>query len=188
MRPGGRWETDGRPEQLLRRAIDRCGRSEWIASISISCMPPIPGCRWRRASARWRICSGRARSGGSGCPTCRSTRSSGRGASSPILTVQNRLNPFFREAISSGVVAHCARHGIGFLAYSPTGGGRLNLKLPDHPSWPRWPRAWALGARHRAGVGAEQVADGDPDPERPASGARARQRARGGPARPGGDR
>jgi pyridoxine 4-dehydrogenase len=54
-------------------------------------------------------------------------------AIAPVLTVQNRLNPFFREAISSGVVAYCARHGIGFLAYSPTGGGRLNLKLPAHP-------------------------------------------------------
>ena len=28
---------------------------------------------------------------------------------------------------------YCAEQGIGFLAYSPTGGGRLNRKLPDHP-------------------------------------------------------
>jgi aryl-alcohol dehydrogenase-like predicted oxidoreductase len=32
------------------------------------------------------------------------------------------------------VVAHCAEHGIGFLAYSPVGGGRLNKKLPAHPT------------------------------------------------------
>ena len=48
------------------------------------------------------------------------------------MSVQNRLNPFFREAIADGVVEYCARHGIGFLAYSPTGGGRLNRKLPEH--------------------------------------------------------
>lgn len=51
-----------------------------------------------------------------------------------VVTVQNRLNPFFREALETGVVAHCEQHGIGFLAYSPVGGGRLNLKLPTHPS------------------------------------------------------
>jgi len=47
--------------------------------------------------------------------------------------VQNRLNPFFREALEEGVVQYCADHGIGFLAYSPIGGGRLNRKLPAHP-------------------------------------------------------
>jgi len=31
-------------------------------------------------------------------------------------------------------VAHCAREGIGFLAYSPVGGGRLNRKLPAIPA------------------------------------------------------
>jgi len=51
-----------------------------------------------------------------------------------VVTVQNRLNPFFREAIDTGVVAYCAGPGIGFLAYSPVGGGRLNRKLPAHPT------------------------------------------------------
>src|SRR5262249_8844523 len=51
----------------------------------------------------------------------------------PVTTIQNRLNPFFREALAGGVVRYCAEQGIGFLAYSPTGGGRLNLKLPGHP-------------------------------------------------------
>ncbi len=51
----------------------------------------------------------------------------------PVTSVQNRLNPFYREAISSGVVQHCAAARIGFLAYSPTGGGRLTRKLPAHP-------------------------------------------------------
>ncbi|MGH7579036.1 MAG: aldo/keto reductase, partial [Gemmatimonadales bacterium] len=51
----------------------------------------------------------------------------------PVASVQNRLNPFFREALADGVVRYCADQGIGFLAYSPTGGGRLNRKLPEHP-------------------------------------------------------
>jgi aryl-alcohol dehydrogenase-like predicted oxidoreductase len=47
--------------------------------------------------------------------------------------VQNRLNPFFREALTTGVLSYCTERGLSFLAYSPTGGGRLNRKLPDHP-------------------------------------------------------
>jgi aryl-alcohol dehydrogenase-like predicted oxidoreductase len=52
----------------------------------------------------------------------------------PIASVQNRLNPFFREAVEGGVVDYCGENGIAFLAYSPVGGGRLNKKLPGHPT------------------------------------------------------
>jgi aryl-alcohol dehydrogenase-like predicted oxidoreductase len=46
----------------------------------------------------------------------------------PVVSVQNRLNPYFRESI--GVAKECARRNITFLAYSPVGGGRLAKKLP----------------------------------------------------------
>lgn len=62
----------------------------------------------------------------------------------PITSVQNRLSPFFREAIGEGVVEACQGKGIGFLAYSPVGGGRLNKKLPSHPA------LRPLAARHGA--------------------------------------
>lgn len=48
-----------------------------------------------------------------------------------IVSVQNRLNPYFREAVDDGVVAHCEQKNITFLAYSPVGGGRLSKKLPQ---------------------------------------------------------
>jgi len=76
----------------------------------------------------------------------------------PITTVQNRLNPFFREAIREGVVGYCAREGIGFLAYSPVGGGRLNKKLPSHPAL--LPIAKRLGATPHAVVTAWVLAQG----------------------------
>jgi aryl-alcohol dehydrogenase-like predicted oxidoreductase len=47
----------------------------------------------------------------------------------PVVSVQNRLNPYFRESID--VAEECARRGITFLAYSPVGGGRLAKKLPQ---------------------------------------------------------
>lgn len=46
----------------------------------------------------------------------------------PVVSVQNRLNPYFRENID--VAEECAKRGITFLAYSPVGGGRLAKKLP----------------------------------------------------------
>ncbi|MFI5208041.1 MAG: aldo/keto reductase, partial [Gemmatimonadales bacterium] len=76
----------------------------------------------------------------------------------PITTVQNRLNPFFREAIQGGVVGHCARLGLGFLAYSPVGGGRLNKKLPSHPVLA--PMAKRLGVSPHAVVTAWVLAQG----------------------------
>ncbi|MGZ5477764.1 MAG: aldo/keto reductase, partial [Thermoanaerobaculia bacterium] len=47
-----------------------------------------------------------------------------------VASVQNRLNPWFRESLEDGVVEHCQSENITFLAYSPVGGGRLAKKLP----------------------------------------------------------
>ncbi len=46
----------------------------------------------------------------------------------PVQSVQNRLNPYFRESIE--VAQECAKRSVTFLAYSPVGGGRLAKKLP----------------------------------------------------------
>ena len=47
----------------------------------------------------------------------------------PVVSVQNRLNPYFRENVK--VAKACAERGIAVLAYSPVGGGRLAKKLPQ---------------------------------------------------------
>ena len=49
-----------------------------------------------------------------------------------IQSVQNRLNPFFRESIEEGIVGECESRGLSFLAYSPLGGKRLSRKLPNY--------------------------------------------------------
>ena len=41
----------------------------------------------------------------------------------PIVSVQNRCNPFDRSAWEDGVVQYCTEQGIAFLPYSPVGGG-----------------------------------------------------------------
>lgn len=133
VRPRGRWETDARPEQL-RAACERSLRALGMDRIDLYQLhapdPRVPLEESIGALAELQR-AGKVRWVGLSNVSVHEIERARRIV--PILTVQNRLNPFFREALTGGVVAHCARHGIGFLAYSPTGGGRLNLKLPSHP-------------------------------------------------------
>jgi aryl-alcohol dehydrogenase-like predicted oxidoreductase len=132
-RPGGRWESDGRPEHL-RAACERSLRALAIDCIDLYQLhapdPRVPlaesvgalAALQREGKIRW--------VGLSNVSVPQIWEAS---SIVPVTTVQNRLNPFFREALSQGVVEYCESREIGFLAYSPIGGGRLNRKLPAHP-------------------------------------------------------
>lgn len=132
-RPKGRWETDGSPRHL-RAACERSLVALGVERIDLYQLhardPRVPfsdsvgalADLQREGKIRW-----------VGLSNVSVADIGEAEAIAPITTVQNRLNPFFREALAEGVVAHCTERGIGFLAYSPTGGGRLNRKLPAHP-------------------------------------------------------
>jgi len=133
VRPGGRWENDGRPERL-RAACDRSLRALGVERIELYQLhAPDPAVRFEDsvgALARLRE-QGKIR--WVGLSNVSAAQIGIAETIVPVTTVQNRLNPFFREALTGGVVRECAARGIGFLAYSPVGGGRLNRKLPAHP-------------------------------------------------------
>jgi aryl-alcohol dehydrogenase-like predicted oxidoreductase len=132
-RPGGRWETDGKPEHL-RDACERSLKALGLERIALYQLhapdPRVPLAEsvgaladlQREGKIRWVGLSNVS------VPEIREAEAIVR-----VTSVQNRLNPFFREALAEGVVEYCEQRGIGFLAYSPTGGGRLNRKLPAHP-------------------------------------------------------
>ncbi len=132
-RPGGRWERDGRPVHL-RRACERSLRALGVERIDLYQLhapdPAVPFLDSVGALADLQR-EGKVRWLGLSNVSVREIERAGTLAT--VATVQNRLSPFYREAITTGVVEHCARHGVGFLAYSPVGGGRLNKKLPTHP-------------------------------------------------------
>jgi aryl-alcohol dehydrogenase-like predicted oxidoreductase len=132
-RPGGRWERDGRPASL-ERACSESLRALGVERIDLYQLhapdPAVPFADSVGALAKLAE-QGRIRWVGLSNVSVSQIREAQ--AIVPVVSVQNRLNPFFREAVADGVVQYCGRHGIGFLAYSPTGGGRLNLKLPQHP-------------------------------------------------------
>jgi aryl-alcohol dehydrogenase-like predicted oxidoreductase len=132
-RPHGRWETNGSPGHL-RAACERSLLALGVERIDLYQLhapdPRVPFAESVGAFAELRS-EGKIRWVGLSNVSVAQIREAE--AIVPVTTVQNRLNPFFREALAEGVVAHCTERGIGFLAYSPTGGGRLNRKLPAHP-------------------------------------------------------
>jgi aryl-alcohol dehydrogenase-like predicted oxidoreductase len=133
VRTGGRWDRDGRPAHL-RAACEASLRALGVEQISLYQLhapdPAVPFEESVGALAELRQ-SGKVRYVGLSNVSLEDIRRAE--VIVPVTSVQNRLNPYFREAPHEGVVAYCAAHGIGFLAYSPTGGGRLTRKLPTHP-------------------------------------------------------
>jgi aryl-alcohol dehydrogenase-like predicted oxidoreductase len=132
-RPGGRWERDGRPEHL-RAACESSLRSLGYERIALYQLhapdPEVPFAESVEALAELQR-EGKVRWIGLSNVSVAQIRAAE--AIVPVASVQNRLNPFFRESLAEGVVRYCSERGIGFLAYSPMGGGRLNLKLSGHP-------------------------------------------------------
>jgi aryl-alcohol dehydrogenase-like predicted oxidoreductase len=132
-RPGGRWVMAGRPEQL-RAACERSLKALAVDRIDLYQLHTpdraVPLAESVGALAELRR-EGKIRWVGLSNVSVAEIREAE--TIVPVTSVQNRLNPFFREALAEGVVEYCAENGIGFLAYSPIGGGRLNRKLPAHP-------------------------------------------------------
>ncbi len=151
-RPQGRWERNGRPDHL-QRACDRSLKALGVDRIDLYQLhapdPRVPFAEsvgmlaelQRAGKIRW-----------IGLSNVSVDQINAARRHVEVVTVQNRLNPFFREALDEGVVSHTERLGIGFLAYSPVGGGRLNKKLPAHPVVKR------IAARHRVSAHAVVLA------------------------------
>lgn len=133
IRPDGRWERDARPERL-RRACDRSLLALGVEQIDLYQLhAPDHQVPFEESVGTLFDLMREGKVARVGLSNVSVAEIKAAEALGPVTSVQNRLNPFFREALDTGVVAYCATRGIGFLAYSPTGGGRLNRKLPAHP-------------------------------------------------------
>jgi aryl-alcohol dehydrogenase-like predicted oxidoreductase len=131
-RPRGRWESDGRPDRL-KRACEQSLRDLGVDCIDLYQLhAPDPRVAFadsigalaelqREGKIRWIGLSNVS------IAEIREAESIVK-----VLTVQNRLNVFFRAALTDGVVEYCQRRGIGFFAYSPLGGSQYNRRLPEH--------------------------------------------------------
>lgn len=137
VRTGGRWDRDGRPGSL-KAACDASLQALGVERIGLYQFhapdPQVPFAESVGALAELKAAGKVAAVGLSNVSVAEIREAE---AIVAIATVQNRLNPYFREALHDGVVAYCAARGLGFLAYSPTGGGRLTRRIPEHPELAR---------------------------------------------------
>jgi aryl-alcohol dehydrogenase-like predicted oxidoreductase len=132
-RPDGRWTSNGRPEHLFR-ACDRSLTALGVERIDLYQLhAPDPRVPFKESVGALAELASQGKVRWVGLSNVSVEEIEEARKIVPIVSVQNRLNPFFREALNEGVVAYCDREGLGFLAYSPAGGGRLNLRLPSHP-------------------------------------------------------
>ncbi|MEA2491483.1 MAG: hypothetical protein QOH21_3275 [Acidobacteriota bacterium] len=127
-RPRGAWTNDGSPAHI-REACEQSLRSLGVEQIWLYQFhapdPKVPFEQSIEAFAELH-CAGKFRHFGLSNVSVEEIDAATRIL--PVVSVQNRLNPYFREALP--VVEECGRRGITFLAYSPVGGGRLAKKLP----------------------------------------------------------
>ena len=132
-RPKGAWTNDGRPKHI-REACEKSLRALETGQIFLYQFhapdPSVPFAKSVETFAELQR-EGKVKHVGLSNVSVKEIDSASKIVE--IASVQNRLNPFFRESLEDGVVAECERRGITFLAYSPLGGGRLTKRLPGHP-------------------------------------------------------
>lgn len=132
-RPGGRWERDGRPAHI-RKACERSLKALGVDRIDLyQFHAPDPAVPFIDSVGAFAELQQEGKVRWVGLSNVSVNELEAAQGIVEVASVQNRFNPFFDESPHDGVIKYCNDKGIGYLAYSPVGGGRLNKKLPDHP-------------------------------------------------------
>ena len=132
-RPQGRWTNDGRPKHI-RAACEASLRALGVEQIFLyQFHAPDPGIPFEKSVEAFAELQREGKCRYIGLSNVSVKQMELAGGIVDFVSVQNRLNPFFRESVENGVVYECTRRQITFFAYSPVGGGRLSRKLPNHP-------------------------------------------------------
>jgi aryl-alcohol dehydrogenase-like predicted oxidoreductase len=129
-RPRGAWTNDGSPKHI-REACEKSLRALGTEQIWLyQFHAPDPSVPFEKSVEAFAELQRQGKCKYVGLSNVSVEQIERAGRIVEIVSVQNRLNPFFREAIEDGVVAECERREITLLAYSPVGGGRLSRKIP----------------------------------------------------------
>ncbi|MCB9697141.1 MAG: aldo/keto reductase [Alphaproteobacteria bacterium] len=143
-RPGGRWDTDGRPSHL-RAACERSLKALGVERIDLYQLhAPDRRVPFEDSVGELARLKEQGKIAHVGLSNVDVAQIRAACAIVPIETVQNRLSPQEVRNLRDGVVAECEARGITFLAYSPVGGRRGVAAIRSDPA------LTAIGARHRA--------------------------------------
>ncbi|HEU4880708.1 MAG TPA: aldo/keto reductase [Longimicrobium sp.] len=124
IRPEGRWEQDGRPQQL-RRACEHSLRMLDTDRISLYQLhAPDPRVPFADSMGEMARLYEEGKVGAVGLSNVSLMQLQAAQAIVPVTSVQNRFNPWDRAAELEGVIRYCDQNSITFLPYSPVGGRR----------------------------------------------------------------
>jgi len=130
-RPGGDWTRDGTPKHIresCERSLRALGTDQiWLYQFHA----PDPSVSFEKSVETFADLQRADKCKYVGLSNVSIEQIDQASAIVEVQSVQNRLNPYFRESIE--VAQECARRKITFLAYSPTGGSRLTKKIPQFP-------------------------------------------------------
>jgi aryl-alcohol dehydrogenase-like predicted oxidoreductase len=130
-RPGGNWTRDGTPKHI-REACEKSLRALGVDQIWLyQFHTPDPSVPFEKSVEAFAELQRAGKCRHVGLSNVDVDQIDAASAIVEVHSVQNRLNPYFRESI--GVAEECGRRKITFLAYSPVGGGRLAKKIPQFP-------------------------------------------------------
>jgi aryl-alcohol dehydrogenase-like predicted oxidoreductase len=130
-RPGGQWTRDGTPKHI-REACEKSLRALGVDQIWLyQFHAPDPSVPFEKSVETFAELQRAGKCRHVGLSNVSIEQIDVAGGIVEVQSVQNRLNPYFRESLD--VADECGRRKITFLAYSPVGGGRLAKKLHEFP-------------------------------------------------------
>ena len=128
IRPGGAWRTEGSPEHL-KAACDRSLKALGVERIAVyQFHAPDTDVPFAESVGALKELAHIGLSNVSRAELDEANDIV------PIVSVQNRCNPFDLRSFESGVVARCEELGLAFLPYSPVGGGSGKGRVADDPT------------------------------------------------------
>ncbi len=141
-RPGGRWESDGRPERLREAALrsrDALG-VETIALYQLHA--PDPRVPFESSVEALAALQQDRIVGAVGLSNVDLGEVRAAEAITTISSIQNRYNPWDLTSEGSGLLGHCDERGVTFIPYSPLGGARRAKLLQAHEPIRRLGAEW----------------------------------------------
>jgi len=134
VRPEGRWERDGRPEQILaacEASLRRLGAERIDLYQFHAPDPRVPFLESVGAFARLHQ-EGKVAAVGLSNVTVGEVEEAR--SLVPVASVQNRLSPWELGSGPVAIVEYCRREGITFLPYSPMGGSQQMQEVLASPA------------------------------------------------------
>lgn len=124
VRPGGRWESDGRPEHLRRACEESLRRLGGDRIDLYQLHAPDPRVRFAESVGEVGRLYEEGKVSAVGLSNVSLIQIQAALAIVPVTSVQNRYNPWDRSSELTGVIRFCDQNSITLLPYSPVGGGR----------------------------------------------------------------